>query len=134
MAIHMMAFAAHGGRHRRQQDGLSEEGTAALEHAYRKAAVARAERDPQRGGRRLARSLRDPEAASESSPAPLRIALGTSDGGLAVRVLKRRGALLAQPILLPSMPPAVRGKSHHVDRHPVASAAARDFSARLVHA
>ena len=86
------------------------------------------------GGRAPAFLFRVPEAASESSPAPLRIALGTSDGGLAVRVLKRRGAPLAQPILLPSMPPAVRGKSHHVDRHPVASAAARDFSARLVHA
>jgi len=86
------------------------------------------------GGRAPAFLFRAPEAASESSPAPLRIALATSDGGLAVRVLKRRGAPLAQPILLPSMPPAARGKSHHVDRHPVASAAARDFSARLVHA
>jgi hypothetical protein len=35
MAIHMMVFAAHGGRHRRQQDGLSEGSAAALEHAYR---------------------------------------------------------------------------------------------------
>ncbi|TMH81740.1 MAG: translesion DNA synthesis-associated protein ImuA [Betaproteobacteria bacterium] len=86
------------------------------------------------GGRAPAFLFRVPEAASESSPAPLRIALATSDGGLAVRVLKRRGAPLAQPILLPSMPPAARGKSHHVDRHPVASVAARDFSARLVHA
>ena len=86
------------------------------------------------GGRAPAFLFRVPEAASESSPAPLRIALGTSDGGLAVRVLKRRGAPLAQPILLPSMPPAVRGKSHHVDRHPAASAAARYFPARLVHA
>ncbi len=86
------------------------------------------------GGRAPAFLFRVPEAASESSPAPLRIALGTSDGGLAVRVLKRRSAPLAHPILLPSMPPAVRGKSHHVDRHPVAPAAARDFPARLVHA
>jgi len=86
------------------------------------------------GGRALAFLFRVPEAASESSPAPLRIALGTSDGGLALRVVKRRGAPLARPILLPSMPPAVRGKSHHVDRHPAAPAAARDFSARLVHA
>jgi cell division inhibitor SulA/protein ImuA len=86
------------------------------------------------GGRAPAFLFRVPEAASEPSPAPLRIALDTSAGGLAVRVLKRRGAPLAQPILLPSMPPAARGKSHHVDRHPVASAAARDFSARLVHA
>src|SRR6266705_3504273 len=69
MAIHMMVFTAHGGQHRRQQDGLSEGGTAALEHAYRKAAVARAERDPQRGGRRLARSLRDPEQKSRCAAA-----------------------------------------------------------------
>jgi len=27
---------------------------------------------------------------------------------------------LAQPILLPAMPPAVRSKNHHVDRHPAA--------------
>jgi protein ImuA len=86
------------------------------------------------GGRAPAFLFRVPEAAGESSPAPLRIALGTSDGGLAVRVLKRRGAPLAQPILLPPMPPAVRGKNHHVDRHPLAPAAARDFPARLVHA
>src|ERR1700704_6464990 len=64
MAIHMMAFAAHGGRHRRQQDRAGEGGTAALEHAYLKAAVARAERDPQWGGRRLAGSFRDPEKKS----------------------------------------------------------------------
>jgi hypothetical protein len=86
------------------------------------------------GGRAPAFLFRVPEAASESSPAPLRIALGTSDGGLAVRVLKRRGAPLARPILLPPMPPTVRSKNHHVDRHSAAPAAARDFSARLVHA
>ncbi len=86
------------------------------------------------GGRAPAFLFRVPEAAGESSPAPLRIALGTSDGGLAVRVLKRRGAPLARPILLPAMPPAVRSKNHHVDRHPAASAAARDFLVRLVHA
>src|SRR5258706_198301 len=86
------------------------------------------------GGRAPAFLFKPPETAGESSPAALRIALGTSDGGLAVRVLKRRGAPLAQPILLPAMPPAVRSKNHHVDRHQAAPAAARDFSARLVHA
>jgi cell division inhibitor SulA/protein ImuA len=86
------------------------------------------------GGRAPAFLFRAPEAASEPSPAPLRIALETSDGGLAVHVVKRRGAPLARPILLPPMPPAARGKSHHVDRHPAAPAAARDFSARLVNA
>jgi protein ImuA len=86
------------------------------------------------GGRAPAFVFRPPEAASESSPAALRIALGTSGGGLAVDVFKRRGTPLARPVLLPAMPPAVRGRSHHVDRHPAAATAARDFPARLVHA
>jgi hypothetical protein len=86
------------------------------------------------GGRAPAFLFRSAEAASESSPAALRIALGTSNGGLAVEVLKRRGTPLARPILLPAMPPAVRSRSHHVDRHPAAATAARDFPARLVHA
>jgi cell division inhibitor SulA/protein ImuA len=86
------------------------------------------------GGRAPAFLFRPPQAAGEPSPAALRIALGTAAGGLAVRVLKRRGAALAHPVLLPAMPPAVRGKNHHVDRRPAAAAAARDFPARLVHA
>ena len=86
------------------------------------------------GGRALAFVFRPQEVAAESSPAALRIALGTSGGGLAVEVFKRRGIPLARPILLPAMPPAVRRKSPHVDRHPVAAAAARDFPARLVRA
>jgi len=85
------------------------------------------------GGRASAFLFRSPEAAGESSPAPLRIALVTAAGGLAVRVLKRRGAPLARSILLPAMPPAVRG-NRHVDRHSSAAAAARDFPAQLVHA
>jgi len=85
-------------------------------------------------GRAPAFLFRLPETASEASPAALRITLGTAEGGLAVRVLRRRGAPLASPILLPSMPPAVRGKSHHVDRHPAPATAARNLPARLVHA
>jgi len=84
------------------------------------------------GGRAPAFLFRLPEAAGESSPAALRIALGTSDGGLAVQVFKRRGSPLARPIPLPAMPPAVRGRNSHVDRHPTAAAAARDFPARLL--
>lgn len=86
------------------------------------------------GGRAPAFLFRPPETAVESSPAALRIALGTSNGGLAVEVFKRRGTPLTRPILLPAMPPAVRGRSPHVDRHTAAAAAARDFPARLVHA
>jgi cell division inhibitor SulA/protein ImuA len=86
------------------------------------------------GGRAPAFLFRPPEASSEASPAALRIALGTSGGGLAVNVFKRRGTPLARPILLPAMPPAVRTRNLHVDRHSAAAAAARDFPARLVHA
>jgi protein ImuA len=86
------------------------------------------------GGRAPAFLFRPPEAACEFSPAALRIALGTAAGGLAVHLFKRRGTPLARPILLPAMPPAVRGRSPYVDRHPATAAAARDFSARLVHA
>jgi protein ImuA len=86
------------------------------------------------GGRAPAFLFKSPETAGESSPAALRIALGTAGGGLAVQVFKRRGTPLARPILLPAMPPAMRGRSLHVDRHPAAAAAARDFPARLVYA
>jgi len=87
------------------------------------------------GGRALAFLFRLPETAGESSPAALRIALGTAQGGLAVRVLKRRGAPLAFPILLPAMPPAVRARplNPHVDRHSIPAPAARDLPARLLH-
>lgn len=88
------------------------------------------------GGRAPAFLLRPAKAGREPSPAVLRIALGTAQGGLAVRVFKRRGAPLASPVLLPAMPPAVRAKSscRHVDRHSVSAPAARDFPARLLHA
>ena len=86
------------------------------------------------GGRAPAFLFRSAKTAGESSPAALRIGLTAANGGLAVRVLKRRGVPLARPILLPAMPPAVRRKNHHVDRHPAAAAAARNFPARLVHA
>jgi hypothetical protein len=80
--------------------------------------------------------FRSHATAGESSPAALRIALAAAGGGLAVRILKRRGAPLARPVLLPAMPPAVRTPcpDPHVDCHPAAAAAAGNFPARLVHA
>jgi protein ImuA len=48
----------------------------------------------------LAILFRAPRAAREASPAPLRLLLGTADGGLAVHIVKRRGAPLAHPLLL----------------------------------
>ena len=88
------------------------------------------------GGRAPAFIFRSPRTAGESSPAALRIALGTGQGGLALRVFKRRGAPLASPILLPAMPPAARARSsnRHVDRHSISAVASRDLPARLFHA
>jgi len=88
------------------------------------------------GGQALAFIFRSPQTAGESSPAVLRIALGTGQGGLAVSVFKRRGAPLASPVLLPAMPPAARARSwnRHVDRHSISAAAARSLPARLLHA
>jgi cell division inhibitor SulA/protein ImuA len=45
--------------------------------------------------------FRPPQAAAESSPACLRLALQPAEGGLRVHVLKRRGAPLTAPLLLP---------------------------------
>jgi len=52
------------------------------------------------GGSVLAVLFRPAKVAAESSPAILRIALATADGGLAVHILKRRGAPASQPVLL----------------------------------
>ena len=46
-------------------------------------------------------AFRSPEAACESSPAVLRLALEPKEGRLAVRILKRRGLPLAAPLPLP---------------------------------
>jgi hypothetical protein len=68
----------------------------------------------------LAVLFRAPRNASSTTPATLRLGLQSCAGELAVRLLKRRGALLAHPILL--RPPAIvnRNKSgfkpHVVDR------------------
>jgi cell division inhibitor SulA/protein ImuA len=44
--------------------------------------------------------FRAPQAAAEASPAALRLALDTAAGGIAVRILKRRGGTCARPIAL----------------------------------
>lgn len=55
------------------------------------------------GTRVFAVLFRPEKAAAEPSPAPLRIALASAvAGGLAVHIFKRRGAPLAQPVLLPA--------------------------------
>ena len=68
----------------------------------------------------LAVLFRPPQTADETSCAALRLALETWHGGLAVRVLKRRGAALHAPILLHS--PAVtpgRANKFSLDHHAV---------------
>ena len=92
------------------------------------------------GGRCLAMLFRPTEAAREPSPAVLRIALATAAGGLALSILKRRGAPLSRPILLPALsaPLAAANSSsparfdaHVVDSLTSAAVAAGSISARL---
>jgi cell division inhibitor SulA/protein ImuA len=49
--------------------------------------------------------FRPPQAAQESSPAPLRLTLEPDRGQLAVHVLKRRGGRLAAPLRIPIQRP-----------------------------
>jgi len=67
------------------------------------------------GGHALAVLFRPPRAAGEASPAALRLALDTCEGDLAVRILKRRGAVLGRPIRLHPAPVVNRLRSgfHH---------------------
>jgi hypothetical protein len=53
------------------------------------------------GGRTFCALFRPLQAAQESSPAPLRLALEPGGGELAVRILKRRGAQLPAPLRIP---------------------------------
>ncbi|MCG6873711.1 MAG: translesion DNA synthesis-associated protein ImuA [Betaproteobacteria bacterium] len=72
----------------------------------------------------LAVLFRAPQAARDASPAPLRLLLGTADGGLAVRIVKRRGTPLAQPVLLQQ--PVVARPATHFSTHPSDSSHAVD--------
>lgn len=92
------------------------------------------------GGRCLAVLFRPTQVAREPSPAVLRIALATSAGGLALSILKRRGAPLSRPILLPALSaplavanssPPLRFDAHVVDRTTSAAITAGSISARL---
>ena len=76
----------------------------------------------------LAILFRPPQVARETTPAPLRLALTTAHGELAVRVIKRRGSPLVNPILLSAVTSrrAQRPFAHHaVDRARFPSPAAR---------
>jgi cell division inhibitor SulA/protein ImuA len=65
--------------------------------------------------------FRPGEAAKESSPACLRIALEPRAAALGVRILKRRGAPAAQPLHLPMKRPV-----HALGGHPSSIPAVRD--------
>jgi cell division inhibitor SulA/protein ImuA len=87
--------------------------------------------------RALAVLFRPQKTAGESSPAALRIALGTAAGGLVVHILKRRGAPLDRPVVLPAVLPATvtattRIHNHAVDFPAPAGTPARSTAARLV--
>lgn len=93
--------------------------------------------------------FRPPSAASEPSPAALRVALYTAEGGLAVQILKRRGAICERPVIVDlARPSPIEGKHKGaspwmsndeqprpaVDRAPPAEPAARSADARACHA
>ncbi len=92
--------------------------------------------------------FRPPDAAKEPSPAVLRLALHTAAGGLAVQILKRRGAVCEQPMIVDLARPSLveeryTGAAPHfssddqhaaVDRAPPAEPAARGADARACHA
>jgi cell division inhibitor SulA/protein ImuA len=69
-------------------------------------------------GRVFTALFQPPQAAGESSPAPLRLGLEPDGERLAVRILKRRGALLAAPLRIPIQRPvhAVGGASLSASR------------------
>ncbi|MGH8676624.1 MAG: translesion DNA synthesis-associated protein ImuA [Burkholderiales bacterium] len=77
----------------------------------------------------LALLFRPPEAARESSPAVLRIALDWSDGHLAARILKRRGLPLATPLRIPVRRPVHALGGTSLSRSPVPGARARACAA-----
>lgn len=82
--------------------------------------------------------LRPLAAAAEASPAPLRLALHPTAGGLHVEFLKRRGPPRDTPLFVPlaHMPaapsPQTPTRHAHVDRRPSTPAATRSPASTLV--
>ena len=88
------------------------------------------------GGQGLALLFRPSNAATESSPAPLRLELAAHAGELAVHILKRRGRPAARPVLL-TLPAIVRRRTYRnvdaLDCNSSTAPAPRDFR-RSIHA
>jgi cell division inhibitor SulA len=93
--------------------------------------------------------FRPQSVAGEASPAALRLALHTAAGGLAVRILKRRGAVCERPVIIDLARPSPLEGMHKgastwsssdeqlhpaVDRPPPPEPAARSADARACHA
>jgi cell division inhibitor SulA/protein ImuA len=75
-------------------------------------------------------AFRPPEAACESSPAVLRLALETREEQLSVHILKRRGLPLAVPLPLPIERPAFERPTRALGRAPFSAAPAPGAVAR----
>jgi hypothetical protein len=73
--------------------------------------------------------FRPMDAARESSPAVLRLALESSDGRLAAKILKRRGLPLAAPLRIAVKRPVHALGGASLPRSPVAGAVARACAA-----
>jgi hypothetical protein len=81
------------------------------------------------GTRTMTMLFRPPPGAGEASPAALRLALDTAAGGIAVRILKRRGTVCARPIAIDLDRPHAA-----MDCAVPAEPAARSADARACHA
>ena len=79
-------------------------------------------------GQAMTMLFRPPRLADEPSPAVLRLTLHTAAGGLAVRILKRRGAVCERPVVVDLNRP------HAMDRVVPAEPAARSLDARACYA
>lgn len=90
-------------------------------------------------GHALAFLFTSPGLHSRTSPAVLRLRLESSQGGLAVHIIKRRGMPLHRPVLIPAMTTAWRpslsdGSSHALVSPSTAATPAGDFPPRHAHA
>jgi hypothetical protein len=74
------------------------------------------------GSRALAFLFRQPEAARETTPAALRLRLESFKGDLAVRILKRRGAPAARPVVLRPAPVVSPPAASHAVVRPLPAA------------
>lgn len=74
-------------------------------------------------------------AASATSPAPLRIALAPTPGGVNISFVKRRGPQRDDPVFVPLSPsPVLLNRNAPLDRRSSAAPAHREFLPDLAHA